>query len=105
MEEAETTLLDFQEIERIARKQANYKAKTRAWTTDFVAFMFAILLIIIILRFEGIRIEISAVVAIFGLSMVWIAGWRQARGLFPICYDEEFQEQVRKTLRINRSSE
>ncbi|MFC1953885.1 hypothetical protein ACFLWR_07170, partial [Chloroflexota bacterium] len=98
-------LLDFPEIEKIARKQANYKAKTRAWTTDLVAFLFTILLIIIILRFEGIRIEISALVAIFGLSMGWIAGWRQANKLLPVCYDEEFQEQVRKALGKNKSSD
>ena len=118
MEEAETTQLDFQEIERIAAQQAQDKAKTGAWTADLVAFMFTILLIIIILGFEGIRIEISAVVAVLGLSMGWVAGWRQGRRLYKIYYDEELRglgaepkeivettveedaaEQVRKALR------
>ncbi|MFC1952585.1 hypothetical protein ACFLWR_00445 [Chloroflexota bacterium] len=118
MEEAETTKLDFREIERIAAQQAKDKAKTGAWTADLAAFMCAIFIIIIILGIEGVRIEISALVAILGLSMGWVAGWRQGRRLYKVYYDEELrslgvepkeivkttveeeiEEQVRKALR------
>jgi len=91
LEETEATKLDFQEIERIATQYAKDRAKAGAWTADLAAFMFTVFVIIVILGFEGVRIEISALVAVFGLSMGWVAGWRQGRRLYKSNYYEELK--------------
>ena len=88
MSEAEATKLDIKEIERTAAQQAKDKANTEAWNFDIAIFLFAILIINIILMFEGIRMEVSASVAVFGLGMGWIVGWRQRRRLYKDYYDE-----------------
>ena len=89
MSEAEATKLDIQEIERTAAQQARNKANAEAWNVNIAIFLFAILSIIIILGFQGIRIEIAASVATFGLGMGWTVGWRQRRRLYKSYYDEE----------------
>jgi hypothetical protein len=54
--------------------------------------LFAVLIIIIILLFQGIGIEIVAPVAIFGLAMVWLVGWRRGRQLYQRFYTEELKK-------------
>ncbi|MFC1977045.1 hypothetical protein ACFLWS_02095 [Chloroflexota bacterium] len=87
--EAGVTKLDIQEVQRTAARQARDKANAEAWNANIAIFLFAILSIIIILGFQGIGIEIAAPVAIVGLGMGWIVGWRQARQLYRNYYDEE----------------
>ena len=45
--------------------------------------------LLIALLFQGVRVELVAVVAIFGLSMVWLVGWRREKQLYRRFYDEE----------------
>lgn len=52
-------------------------------------FLFVVLIIVIILLFQDIGIGIVAPVAIFGLIMVWITGWRRGQQLYRSFYDEE----------------
>jgi hypothetical protein len=52
-------------------------------------FLYAVLIIVLILASQGIAIEVSAVVAIFGLSIGWIAGWRRGRRLYQRYYRGE----------------
>jgi hypothetical protein len=52
-------------------------------------FLFVVLIIVIILLFQNIGIEIVAPVAIFGLAMVWVTGWRRGQQLYRSFYDEE----------------
>ncbi|MFC2043997.1 hypothetical protein ACFLT8_02185 [Chloroflexota bacterium] len=89
MGKAESTKLDIQEIERTAAQRAMDKANAEAWNVDIAIFLVAILITNIVLAFQGIGLEISASVAIFGLGMGWLVGWRQGRRLFWNYYKEE----------------
>ena len=51
--------------------------------------MFAILIIIVILLFQEVTLEVVAPVALFGLAMVWLVGWRRGRQLYECFYNEE----------------
>ena len=92
MGEAEVTKRVSPEMEQTAAQRAKDRANAARWNLDIAVFSFAILIIVIILLFQGIRIEIVAPVAIFGLAMVWLAGWRQGRQLYPRFYDEELSK-------------
>ena len=52
-------------------------------------FAFAVLIIVVILLFQGIRLEIVAPIAVVGLGLVWLAGWWQGRKLYKRYFDEE----------------
>jgi hypothetical protein len=80
------------EMEQTAAQRAKDRANAARWNLDIAVFSFAILIIVIILLFQEIRIEIVAPVAIFGLAMVWLAGWREGRQLYPHFYDEELSK-------------
>ncbi len=59
------------------------------------------MIIVIILLFQEIGIEIVAPVAIFGLGMVWLVGWRRGRQLYQRFYDEELlkvEQELEKTI-------
>ena len=59
------------------------------WSLDIAVFLFAVLIIVIILLFQDIGIEIVAPIAIFGLAMTWLEGWRRSRNLYRRFYNEE----------------
>ena len=80
---------DTSEMERTAAQRARVRANAARWNLDVAVFLFGVLAIIIILLFEGIGTEIVAPVAVFGLAMVWLVGWRQGRQLYNRFYDEE----------------
>ncbi len=90
MAEAKAITLDVSEIERTAAQLAKDKAKAEMWNVDIAIFFFAVLVIIIILLLQGVVIEIAASVAVFSLSMGWLAGWRQGRRLYQYYYRQEF---------------
>ncbi len=50
------------------------------------------MIIIIILLFQEISIEIVAPIAILGLAMVWLVGWRRGRQLYRHFYDDELSK-------------
>ena len=89
MDEAEATPQVSPEIERTAVRRASHRAKAARWDLDVAVFLFAVLIIVIILLFQDIGIEIVAPIALFGLVMVWLVGWRRGRQLYQRFYDEE----------------
>jgi len=89
MDEAEDTRQVSPEMERTAAQRARYRARGARWDLDIAVFLFAVLIIVIILLFQEIGIEIVAPVALFGLAMVWLVGWRRGRELYQRFYDEE----------------
>jgi len=117
MEQAEVLEQPSEEAKQIATRRARERARTTRWDLDIAVFLFAVLIIIIILLFQEVRIEIVAPVAVFGLAMVWLCGWRRGRNLYNGFYDEELailmqepeskekqleetvEEQVQKALR------
>ena len=100
MDEAEATQQVSPEMERAATQRAKDRANAARWNLDIAVFAFAVLIIVIILLFQEIGIVIVAPVALFGLAMVWLAGWRRGRQLYPRFYDEELsklKQELKKT--------
>ncbi len=102
MDEAEATQQVSPEMERAATQRAKDRANAARWNLDIAVFAFAVLIIVIILLFQGIGVEIVAPVALFGLAMVWLVGWRRGRQLYPRFYDEELsklKQELKKTVK------
>jgi Flp pilus assembly protein TadB len=85
------------EIEQGAAQRARDRAKMDTWTLDIAVFLFAILIIIVMLLFQGISLEVVAPVAFFGLVMVWLVGWRRGRQLYQRHYNDELLQLRQKT--------
>ena len=77
------------ENERVAIQRARDRAKNARWDLNIAIFLFAVLIIVIILLFQGIILVIVAPIAGVGLGLVWLVGWRQGKQLFERFYDEE----------------
>ena len=77
------------EMEATASERAIIRARAARWDLDIAVFLFAILIIIIILLFQKIAIEPVSLIAIFGLVVVWVAGWRRGKQLYQRFYGEE----------------
>ena len=78
-----------EEVMREAARRAKVRARIARWDLDVAVFLFVVLIIVIILLFQEIGIGIVAPVAIFGLVMVWVVGWRRGRQLYQSFYNEE----------------
>jgi len=95
--EAEVVKQVSPEMERTATQRARDRAGAARWDLDVAVFLFAVLIIIIILLFQDVGIEIVAPVAIFGLVIVWLVGWRRGRLLYQRYYDEELSKLERES--------
>ena len=89
MDEAEVTTQLSPEMERIAEQRAKERAKSARWDIDVAVIFFAVLIIVIILMFLGVRVEIVAPVAICGLATGWFMGWKKGKQKYKLFYDEE----------------
>jgi len=106
MEEAEVAQQAEEKIKQLAVTRAKVRASNARWDLNVAIFLFAVLIIVIILLFQNIGIEIVAPIAIFGLAMVWLVGWRRGRELYKAFYDEELakleQELEKKEEKIEK---
>ena len=99
------------ETKRKAIQRARDRANVAKWNLEIAIFLFAVLIIVIILSYQGVGVTIVVPVAIFGLAMVWLVGWRQGRQLYQRFYDEELArypddwKDYYKTLRIGPSAQ
>jgi len=80
------------EIVQMAAQKAEERARAARWDLDVAVFLFAVLIIVVILLFQGVTIEVVAPVAVFGLGMVWLVGWRRGRQLYGRFYNEELSK-------------
>ena len=88
------------EMERTASLRAKYRAEVARWDLNIAVFLFAVLILVIILTtYTKIGIEIVAPIAIFGLAMVWLTGWRRGKQLYQRFYDEEILKLERELKR------
>ncbi len=94
MEQTEVPDEMNEEIKRLVKRHATEKARVARWDLNVAVFLFAVLIIVIILLFQGIGVEVVAPVAIFGLSMVWLVGWRRGRQLYQDYYQEEMEARL-----------
>ena len=83
----------------LAEQKAKDRANAARWDLDIAVFAFAVLIITVILLFQGVRLEITAIAAVAGLAMVWLAGWDRGRKLYDRFYDEEIR-QLRLELKM-----
>ena len=90
--EAEAPKLDLREIEQRAAERAGDKVKVAKWDLTTAILAYAILGAVVLLRLQGISIEIVAAIALAGLGGVWFLGWRQRKQLFKRFYREELRE-------------
>ena len=100
MDEAEVDTQVSPEIERTAAQRARDRAGAARWDLDIAVFLFGVLIIVVILLFQDIRIEIVAPIALFGLVMVWLVGWRRGKQLYQRFYDEELLKLERELKRM-----
>jgi hypothetical protein len=89
MSKAEDTKRVSLKMERTAAQNAKIRARVARWDLDIALFLFAVLIIVIILLFQKISIEVVGPVAIFGLAMVWLVGWKRGKKLYQRFYEEE----------------
>jgi len=93
MDEAEVAKQASPEMEQLAAQRARDRARNARWDLNVAIFLFAILILVIILvTYTKMGIEVVAPVALFGLAMVWLVGWRRGRQLYPRFYEEELSE-------------
>ena len=79
------------EMERAAARRARDRANSAKWSLEVAVFLFAILIIVVILLFEGLGVEIVGPVALVGLVLVWVIGWRQGKKMYQPFFDEEVE--------------
>lgn len=105
MKQAKAPAQASEEIRRLAARRAGERARVARWDLNVAVFLFAVLIIVIILLFQGVGIEVVAPIAIFGLTVVWLVGWRRGRQLYQSFYAEEIailerdSERKRKTVK------
>jgi len=94
------------EKERIAFQRAKDRARIARWDLNIAVFLFVVLIIVIILLFQEVPLEIVAPVAVFGLGMVWLTGWRQGRQLFErYCEEELARLEYERTRKVEETIE
>jgi len=93
MDEAEVTKEVSPEMEPTAAQRARDRAGAARWDLNTAIFLFAVLILVIILvTYTKMGIEVVAPIALFGLAMVWLVGWRRGRQLYQRFYDEELSK-------------
>ena len=105
MDETEVTQPVTPEMEQTATQRAWDRARNARWDLNITIFLFAILILVIILAtYTKVGIEVVAPVAIFGLAMVWLVGWRKGKQLYQRFYDEELS-RLEQELTIKKAAE
>ena len=95
-EESEVTAEIGPELERAAMGRARDRAASGRWDLNIAIFLFAVLIIVIILLYQKVGIEVVAPVAIFGLAMVWLVGYRRGKQLYQHFLEEEIATAKRE---------
>lgn len=72
--------------------RARERARVARWDVNIVVFLFAILITILILLFQGFGTEVVAPIGFVGLSLVWFVGWKRGRQLYEYFYYEELSK-------------
>ena len=86
-----------QEVSKEITQAADQKARDRAmnarWDLNIAIFLFAVLLLVIILiNYTKLGIETVGPIAAFSLGMVWLVGWRRGKELHQRFYQEELEK-------------
>ena len=88
-------------MEQLASQVARNKADVARWGVNLVIFLFALMIVIIILNGQGVSIDYIALTAISGLSLAWVVSWRKGKRLFRNYYAQELLDlQERSTSEV-----
>jgi len=102
-DEAEIIVGVGPEMEQAAIQRAKDRARNVRWDLNILIFLFAILIMVIILAtYTKAGLEIVAPIAIFGLAMVWLVGWRRGKQLYQRFYNEELlklEQELKQTVK------
>ncbi len=79
------------DIERRAAERANEKARASRWNLNVAILAYALLVAVVLMRFQGVSIEVVAIIAIAGLAVVWFIGRRTERQQYRRFYEEELK--------------
>ncbi len=96
----------------LAAVSAKEKAQIAKWDINIAVFLFAVLIIVVILLFEGFGVEVVGPIAAVGLGLFWLAGWRRGKQLYRHFLNEELlrlqrqeeQDILREVLKAQRES-
>jgi len=80
------------ETEQMASERAGDRVRAGRWDLTVAVLAYATLGAVILLRLEGLAIEVVAIIAILGLALVWLVGWIRGKRLFRRVYDEELRQ-------------
>lgn len=93
------------EMEQEAGIRARDKARTARWDLNIAIFLFAVLILVIILvTYTKVGPEVVAPIAAIGLALVWFAGWRREKQLYARFYKEELIRLEREITKAARES-
>ena len=87
------------EIERELGQRARIRAGAAKWDLNAAIFLFAVLIMVIMLLFMDVRVELVSLSGAFGLAVVWLIGWRRGRRLYRLFYDEELNTEIKSTVK------
>jgi hypothetical protein len=95
LEEIESTKWLSPGTKRRAIIKAKDKADAARWNLETAIFLFAVLILIIILNAYTLAgLGLITFTAVFGLAMVWLVGWRRGRKLRTRYYYEELAQHT-----------
>jgi len=93
MDKAEAANQATPEMKRIAAQRARERAKSERWDLGVAVFLFAVLIIVIILLFGEVGVEVVVPVAAVGLAMGWL-GRAKGKQAYKHIYDEELLKLI-----------
>ena len=108
---SETTKWTNPETRRKAAQRARDRANAAKWSLDVALFLVGVVAIVLILTSGRASIGVIASVALLGLAMAWLVGWRRARQVYGRFLDEELArypddwQDYYKILRIGPNAE
>jgi len=86
------TRLIGRETEQLAIERAREKARTARWNFNVTILAYVVFAAVVLSSFWGVATEFVALIAIFGLVMIWFMGWRREKQLFKHLYNEELRQ-------------
>lgn len=97
MSQAEVTGHVTSDMERTAALRARDRADTAKWDLNVAIFLFAVLIVVMILSFQDVPPEVVAPIAVIGLVVAWLMGWRKGKKLYRRLYHEELSRAKRES--------
>ena len=97
--DAEVTGHVTSDLERTAALRARDRADTAKWDLNVAIFLFAVLIVVMILSFQDVAPEVVSPIAVVGLAAAWFMGRQKGKKLYRRLYDEELSRLSRESAR------